>query len=646
MRRSVDIHRASRQNPTVPSHHHLSKGTLIWSIIALWSLIPGAIGAQLDSTYRDQKQRLADLHVRPLIDTWLERSGGPGGVVALVDRDQVLILQGFGLSDTSRRSPVDPNTTLFQVGELVRSMTATAVLRLAERGLLSLDDDLSRRHDMQFVEVGPFGAFTLEQLLLHTAGFDHRVIASRTDSVDRIQPLARYLQRRMPPRVRPSGQISTPSTHGYSLAGLLVERATSMTFEDSLDELVFAPFEMSHTTVDPSSLLAADLAAGYRRHHEQLSDVVADYPQTIPASFLLTTAADMARWLQIILTDGSLDGQHLLGSESINRLLTPQFAHHASLPGRTLAFKEGPRFSPPELYLAARGHGFSSALLLLPHRRVGLFAAFNSELDFWGLVYPILDTFEPRRSDPITAKPVSPVMTAEHLTGYWQDAAVSKMTAEKLLAFVRQDRLVGLDDGSLSWRSRKYEPISPVEFREQDGDRWIRLLESSTPSLLAATEDRVIEKLDWYASRPIQASLWIFFATAFLITGWPRPPLPQRESSLTPTDTFSPRWPMTIARLAATLHFLFIVALAIMLASALRWKTPTLLYEISPVVYGVLVLPLLGGALTLVAIVGVGFAWRSPNWIRRQQLLLTLSTLVLALFLLFLRDWNLLGFHI
>ena len=615
-------------------------------IIALWSLVRGAGAAQLDSTYRDQKQRLADLHVRPLIDTWLERSSAPGGVVALVDGDQVLILEGFGLSDTSRGTSVDPNTTLFQVGELVRPMTAIAVLRLAERGLLSLDDDLSERSDLQFVDLGPFGTLTLEHLLLHTAGFDHRVIDSRAESVGLIQPLADYLPRRMPPRVRPSGQISSPSIHGYSLAGLLIEHATGMAFAESLNELIFSPFAMSNTSVDPRPPRAGSLATGYRRHDEQLSEVVADYPQTIPASFLLTTAADMAQWLQTILNDGVFHSQRLLSSASIDRLLNPQFTHHASLPGRTLALKEGSQFSPPELYLATRGGGFSSVLLLLPHRQVGLFAAFNSELDFWNLVYPVLDTFEPRRSDRITATPVAPDVSADHLTGYWQDAAVSKVTAEKLLSFVRQDRLLALYDGSLRWQSHKYQPIGSMAFQKQDGEHRICLLENSTQTQLAATEDRVIEKLDWYAYRPVQATLWIVFATAFLIAGWPRPPLPPREPSLKPSATFSPRWPMAIARLAATLHFFFIAALVIMLAGVLRWKTPALLYGISPVVFGVLVLPLLGAALTLVALVGVGFAWRSPYWTRRQQLFLTVLTLILALFLPFLWGWNLLGFHV
>lgn len=633
----MDIVQASRQNLYV---------LLRLSILVLVSTIPGLVTAQVESALRGQKQRLADLHVRPLIEGWLEQSGSPGGVAALVDGDQILVLDGFGLADTGSGRPIDPNTTLFQVAELVRPMTVTAALRLAEQGLMSLDADLSGRDRLQFLELGSYGPLTLEQLFLHTSGFDHRVIASRTDSVDKIQPLATYLRRRMPPRIRPGGEVSTPSIHGYSLAGLLVELATGEAFSDSMDSLVFAPFAMSSSTVDPEDSRAADLATGYLRQGEIYNRVAVDYPQTTPASFLLTTASDMARWLQIVLSDGSLDGQALLDSESIARLLSSQFTHHPALPGRSLAFREGSQFSPPELYLAARGGGFSSVLLLLPHRRVGLFAAFNSEIELWSLVYPILDTFEAQRPRRRAVDSAPAISNADQLTGYWQDAAVSKMTAERLLSLIRQGHLDGLYDGSIRWRSQKYEPVGPGEFQQQNSGARICLVESSPPGRVAASEGFVIEKLAWYASTPVQASLWILFATTFLIAGWPRPPLPHRESSLTPSDTYSPRWPMTAARLAATIHFVFIVSLAIILAGALRWQTPDLLYATPPAVLAVLLLPMLGAALTVVAIVGIGFAWRSLYWTRQRLLGLILLSGTLTLFLPFLEYWNLLGFHI
>jgi hypothetical protein len=403
---------------------------------------------------------------------------------------------------------------------------------------------------------------------------------------------------------------------------------------------------MATTTVDPGAPAAGTPATGYRRQEQRLRAVAPDYPRTIPASFMLTTAADMSRWLRIVLNGGALDGERLLQSTSVDRLLFRQLAHHPTLPGRTLAFREGSLFSPSEIYLAARGGGFSSVLLLLPHRRVGIFAVFNSEIDVWGLAYPILDLYGSRRPGPEETDPSYPGAEVEQLTGYWQDAAVSRATAEKMLTLIRQNRMAGLFDGSIRWRSRRYLPVGPGEFREHNGDRRLWLIDQTKGAEVATTGHLVLERVGWYSSWPVQASLWILFATVFLIAGWPKPPLPQKAARLTPRDTFSPRWPMTVARLAATLNFLFIVALAVVLVGALRWTAPDLLHGISPIVYLILMLPLVGSALAPVAVAGIGVAWRSPNWTRRHKLALTLLTLALVLFPPFLWSWNLLGFHI
>jgi CubicO group peptidase (beta-lactamase class C family) len=605
------------------------------------------MAAQAHTSFRDQKQRLADIHIQPLLEDWSRVSGAPGGVIALVDHDQILILQGFGSSNISKATVVDPATTLFQVGELVRPITVTAVLRAMEQGLLSLDEDLSGRAALSFLELGAFRTLTLEQLLLHTAGFDHRVIASRSGSADGILPLATYLRRRMPPRIFPPGLISIPSSHGYALAGHILETVTESTFAQSVDSLVFRPLKMSSSVVDPLVSVGDALATGYQGDGETLTEVAVDFPQTVPASFLLTTAADMASWLQTVLGDGEISGMPFLSSASIDRLLRPRFTHHDSLPGRTLALKEGSQFSPAELYLAYRGGGFSSVLLILPQHRVGLFAAFNCELELWNLVYPILDTFASRLPERPDSTLGSSPTAARHLSGYWQDAAVSRTTAEKLLSLVRQARLVQLHDGSIRWQSRRYQPLGLNELMDADGGklRFCLLGDSQRPRL-AATESRVLERLPWYATRPVQATVWILFATLFLTASWPRPALPAKLSELAPADAFHPRWPWTAAKLAATLNFLFIAILAILAASALRWKTPDLLHGISPALYAVLGLPIVGGLLSLVATAGLAQAWRSPLWSRRRQWSLTLLIVGLLLFVPFLRSWNLFGFYL
>ena len=499
---------------------------------------------------------------------------------------------------------------------------------------------------MSFLKTRGLGPLTPAQLLLHTAGLDHRTAVTRARTADSVEPLGTYLRRRMPPRVRPPAQISIPSSHGYALAGLLVEEVSGESFASYLSNNLFRPLGMSNTTVTPGSLADESIATGYRGGEAGLAVVPPVYAQTIPASFLLTTASDMARWLLALVNYGSFDGNQILSVAGVENLFVRQFTNHESLPGRTLAFNEGRRYSPSELYLAATGDGFSAVMVLLPHRRVGVFAAVNGELDLWSVVYEILDRFDSRvdrRFDPI---PIPNSTTAHRFAGYWRDATVPLASAEKLLSFIRQDRILRLDAGAIGWRSRSFIAVGPTSFQESDGERLLGFVEGPGPVRFAATEYQVFEKLTWYEARPVQMALWTLFAAVFLAAGWPRLSLPHRHLLLEPDDAFSPRWPLSLARFAATVQFVFIVALAILVASGLRSGASPLLYRIPPVVFAVLSLPLVGAALTLVAIPGLGPVWRSARWTLGRRLRLTFLLLALVVFLPFLWSWNLLGFEI
>jgi hypothetical protein len=377
-----------------------------------------------------------------------------------------------------------------------------------------------------------------------------------------------------------------------------------------------------------------------------LQVVSPDFPQTIPASTLLTTAADMTQWMRAILAGGSLAGRQILAATSVERLMERQFTHHESLPGRTLAFKEGRHFSPRELYLASTENGFSAVLVFLPHRHLGLFAAFNTEIDFWGLVHQILDPFDSPRASAPDAPGSAGIRPADDLSGFWQDATVSQATAEKLVSLVRQDRIQTAADGALMWRSKTFVPAGPQCFQEREALTRLCFVDGPHQMRFAAIGDLVLEKLNWFAARPVQISLWIAFAALFLATGWPRSPLPNQQPSLLPDDAFSPRWPGSLARLAATLHFVFIASLAVVLATNLRTGTSTLLYEIPAFVLVVLSLPLVAAALTLVAATGLGPVWRSPRSTLGYRLRLTALILALVAFLPFLWSWNLFGFRI
>ena len=72
---------------------------------------------------------------------WL---GAAGMTVAVIDGFEIAWEAGYGIADTVEGTPVDPGT-LFLAGSISKSVTATAVMRLVERGELDLDQDVNER---------------------------------------------------------------------------------------------------------------------------------------------------------------------------------------------------------------------------------------------------------------------------------------------------------------------------------------------------------------------------------------------------------------------------------------------------------------------------------------------------------------------
>src|ERR687884_1866776 len=68
----------------------------------------------------------------------LRERNAPGAAVAVVSGDRVVFAKGFGVANVVRNAPVTPDT-LFQIGSITKTFTATAVLTLAEEGKLRLD---------------------------------------------------------------------------------------------------------------------------------------------------------------------------------------------------------------------------------------------------------------------------------------------------------------------------------------------------------------------------------------------------------------------------------------------------------------------------------------------------------------------------
>ena len=170
----------------------------------------------------------------------LGERGIPGAAVAVLVRDSVLVLRGFGVSDRERGTQVTPQT-IFQIASLTKPLTATAVLLLVEDGKLDLDAPASRYLDWL---PDRYSAVTIRQLLHHTAGVAPDMRRENVDEMTEAEFRRRFSDRS---GSFPPGTSWQYANAGYTLLAQIVERVSGQSFGDYVQRRVAAPLGMVHT---------------------------------------------------------------------------------------------------------------------------------------------------------------------------------------------------------------------------------------------------------------------------------------------------------------------------------------------------------------------------------------------------------------
>lgn len=244
-------------------------------------------------------------------------AGGPGLAVGIAVGKRS-ITKGYGVSDIKRATPVTPHTP-FPLASVTKQFTAVAILLLQEDGRLSLTDPLSR-----YVPAFPNGQnITIEQLLAHTSGLADYAEASgaaaRKFRSNSTEEMAQWVAT-LPPRFAP-GERWEYSNSNYALLGLIIERASGVSWPSFMNNRLFKPAGMKDTAFDAPATRSTAQASGYVRDRAATVGwrAVPPIDASLPgaAGGLRTTIADLLRWSQ------ALHGGRILDRASYDRLVTP-----------------------------------------------------------------------------------------------------------------------------------------------------------------------------------------------------------------------------------------------------------------------------------------------------------------------------------
>ncbi len=449
-----------------------------------------------------------------------------GATFVLMQGDSILQISGYGMADIESNTPVKGNSSIFGIASISKTFVATAVMQLYEDGKLELDRDVNNYLTTFQLEYKFNDSITVEHLLTHTAGFDDRNIGTAVRSEENVISLAQYLKKRMPPQIRPSGQVITYSNHGYALLGLIVEEVSGIPFHEYIRERILKPLEMNSSGFKRQAELKENYVTSYLQKGEQLIPYKPDFQLNYPAGSFSTTASDMGHYISMFLNNGNFKGNQILDSTTVVKMHQTGFRHYEkSEYGWLLGFPESQWYG---MRLVGHGGailGFASQLSLIPEKNIGLFISVNSSsypnsksrIFIDKFIYDLLARLMPESIVEKEKAKVAPKVGAvdvplEMFTGTYRYTHYAYTTLDKLgilIGLAPEIEIVSKDNTLeiLEWKD-KLVPISDLTFHSVY-DRYLAFGRNTKGEIsYFYSEAFSYHKLKWY--EPVKFQIfWI-----------------------------------------------------------------------------------------------------------------------------------------
>jgi hypothetical protein len=353
-------------------------------------------------------------------------------------------------------------------------------MQLKEQGKLDLNKDVNEYIDFKIPPA--FGKpITLRDVMTHTAGFEETARDLFVADASKMSPLEEYLKNHMPKRIFAPFTVPAYSNYATTLAGYIVQRISGKPFSQYVQDNIYTPLEMSHTTfVQPlPDNLKPLMSNGYQRASEKAKPF--EFVEAYPAGSVSTTARDMCNFMIAHLQDGKFGDKQILRSETAQEMHARLFGSDDRMPGMAHGFYEETRNGHRII-----GHGgdteyFHSDLHLILDQNIGFFVSYNSagkgETSSRSILFEsFLDRYLPY-TPPAGQKIADPKADAAMLAGLYSSSRRFENSFLKLLSLAGELKVSANPDGTISVDElkspngvpKKYEEIEPLLFREVHG---------------------------------------------------------------------------------------------------------------------------------------------------------------------------------
>lgn len=281
--------------------HALSRAALV---LLMFASIPAA--AQTAARLPADKIE----KIEKAISAEMSRQNIPGLSVAIVTDRNLRWSNGYGLADLENYIPAK-SATVYRLGSISKTITAIAVMQLAERGKLDLDAPIQKYCTAFPQKQWPI---TARLLLGHLAGVRHYKSDAEFLSTRHYNSIVEGMDMfKDDPLLHEPGTKYLYTTHGYSILGCAVEGASGMKFADYVLANIFKPAGMDTMRVDDVFEIIPNRAQGYFKNQsgQIRNSTLADTSYKIPGGGFCSTVIDLARFAIAVQT-GALVKQQTL----------------------------------------------------------------------------------------------------------------------------------------------------------------------------------------------------------------------------------------------------------------------------------------------------------------------------------------------
>ncbi|CAF2580562.1 unnamed protein product [Rotaria sp. Silwood2] len=249
---------------------------------------------------------------RQMIEESLLKVHIPGAVIVVVNTTDILYEDTFGYHSLSPPKLMDVHESIFSLASISKTFIAVAVMQLVEKKLVDLDTDinqyLSERNRKIFHPDYPNHSITLRKLLSHSSSIavDEKLqntVYQPGDSVFAKETLADMCFKVLSPNTsnwlpRPPGNVTLYSNEGTSLAALVVERVTNMSYDQYVREKIFKPLSID---IRKTGIRLADFSNTEKlvKHYAYACNESSfqQYNQEVPQLNIIQMEGNLSTWL-------------------------------------------------------------------------------------------------------------------------------------------------------------------------------------------------------------------------------------------------------------------------------------------------------------------------------------------------------------